>query len=428
MPTLPAHPSLRHLRKQAKALRRERGIPLHQAQHELARSYGFTGWTRLVHDVQAAGLEGIERALVLADPPALAPILAADAAAATGGAAGLPPLLVLLRHSTGTPADIRRCAELLLDSGADPDGRTAEDGGEWHRSALFEAVERRDLALARLLVERGATPDEDAFYHACEQSDVSWLDLLHRPGFEHLVIHKLDFEDGAGLAWFLERGVDVDAVGALHWAIGRGRGVPILQMLIDAGADVDRPHPRTGHRPLALAARCGHVAAYDLLSACGATAELDAVDVAVLAVARGEAVRLPAAPPPLPGVPGDGSGWLLSQFALLGRTEVVRALLDAGINVDTRGWSRFTPLDQAAMHGRTEVVRLLVERGADLADCAFDEEGPTPLDCAMWGAQHNRAADGDYAGTVAVLLAAGAPTRYEPPTDEPAIDALRTRH
>jgi hypothetical protein len=76
------------------------------------------------------------------------------------------------------------------------------------------------------------------------------------------------------------------------------------------------------------------------------------------------------------------------------------------------------------MHGRTEVVRLLVERGADLADCAFDDEGPTPLDCAIWGAVNNRAADGDYTGTVELLLAADAPTQHEPPTGAPEIDSL----
>jgi len=422
MPTLPARPSLAHLRKQAKALRRERDVPLHRAQHELARSYGFASWPRLVRHVEAAGLEGIERALALAEPDALAPLLTADTATAPVG--GLPPLLALLRRSTGAPADVRRCAGMLLAAGADADSRSAEDGGEWHRSALFEAVERRDLALARQLVEAGATPDEDAFYHACEQAEVGFLDLLHRPGFERLVIHKLDFEDAAGLAWFLDRGVDVNALGCLHWAIGRGRGVPILRMLLDAGADPDLPHHRSGQRPLAVAARCGHLAAYDLLVAAGARAELDGVESAVLAVARGESIRLPAAPPPLPGIPGDGSGWLLGQFALLGRVDVVRALLDAGMGVDTRGWSAFTPLDQAAMHGRTAVVRLLVERGADLADCAFDAAGPTPLDCAIWGAVNNRAADGDYPGTVALLLAAGAPTSHEAPTGSPEVDVL----
>jgi hypothetical protein len=37
MSVLPERPSLEHLRKQAKVRKRERGIALNQAQHELAR-------------------------------------------------------------------------------------------------------------------------------------------------------------------------------------------------------------------------------------------------------------------------------------------------------------------------------------------------------------------------------------------------------
>jgi len=425
---LPAHPSLEHLRKQAEHRRRERAVPLHRAQRELAQEYGFASWTRLVRHVQAGTLTGRERALVLADPAALAPLLAAAPAAATNPIAALSPLLTLLRRGLGSRTEVHECAALLLAAGADADSHTVESGGEWRQTALFDAVERRDLTLVRLLLAHGATRDEDAFYHACEQSDLGYLDALYVPGFARMVRHKLDFEDAAGLRWFLDHGVDVNAERCLHWAIGRGRGVEILRMLLDAGADVDLPtgagdHP--GHRPLAIAARCGHLAAYELLRAHGATAELDLVDEAVLAIARGRSTRLPEAPPPVPGVPNnDGSGWLLGQFALLGRTDVVRAMLDAGMAVDTRGWSNFTPLDQAAMHGRAETARLLVERGADLSDCAFDDEGPTPLDCALWGLRNNRATDGDYPGTVAILVAADAPTRHEPPTGDPAVDAI----
>ncbi|WP_232376336.1 ankyrin repeat domain-containing protein [Amycolatopsis aidingensis] len=286
-------------------------------------------------------------------------------------------------------------------------------------------------ARARLLIEQGAVVDEDVFYHACEHADNALLDLLYRPGFERLVNHKLDFEDLAGLRWFLEHGADVNACYCLHHAISRGRGLSILTMLLDAGADVNLPWDRwdVGRRPLALAARCGHLAAYELIAARGGTAELDPVDAAVLAVARGESVRLPTAPPPALGnPPGEDYGWILGQFAVLGRTEVVRSLLDAGMAVDTRGWSNFTPLDQAAMHGRTEIVRLLLERGADAADRAFDEEGPTPLDCALWGMRNNPAEDGDYLGTVRALLAADAPTVHRPPTGDAEIDrALSTR-
>ncbi|MFE3450398.1 ankyrin repeat domain-containing protein [Nonomuraea sp. NPDC059194] len=272
--------------------------------------------------------------------------------------------------------------------------RDLEGDEQGRRTALFDAVERGDLALARMLVEHGATRDEDAFYHACEQADTAFLDLLYQPGYERMVAHKLDFEDAAGLAWFLDHGADVNACRALHHAIARGRGTTILTMLLEAGADVNLPWDRwdVGRLPLALAARCGHLAAYELLAARGASAELDPVDTAVLAVARGQSVRLPTAPPPALGNPdGDDYGWILGQFALLGRTEVVRVLLDSGLAVDTRGWSNFTPLEQAAMHGRTATVRLLVERGADLHDRAFDDDGPTPLDCALWGLRNNRA-------------------------------------
>ena len=68
---------------------------------------------------------------------------------------------------------MRECAALLLDSGADSNSHTVEWGGEGRMTALFDAVERSDLELARLLLERGAERDEDAFYHACGYSDGS---------------------------------------------------------------------------------------------------------------------------------------------------------------------------------------------------------------------------------------------------------------
>jgi len=429
MPDLPARPSLEHLRKQAKAYRREHSVGLARAQRDIAAGYGFDSWPRLVHHVRATALQGIERALTLADPGDLDSVLRGDSTAATAVVAGMPPLITLLRRSSGTPSDVRRCAVLLLDAGADPSSAAPpEDGGEWETSALFYAVERRDLTLVQLLLGRGAAPDDDAFYHACEQSDLTYLDALYRPGYEDMVNHKLDFEDAPGLRWFLDQGVDVNAQGCLHWAIGRGRGIRILEMLLDAGADVNLPHPDVGARPLEAAARCGHLAAYDLLAARGATAELSPVATAVLAVARGESAQLPDEPPPLPGIPGIDYSWILGQFALLGRVEIVQSLLDAGLAVDSRGWSNFTPLDQAAMHGRVEILRLLIDRGADLYDCAFDDEGPTPLDCAIWGVQNNQAVDGDYIATVRALIEAGAPTRHTPPTGDSVIDDMLAKY
>jgi hypothetical protein len=44
---LPDPPSLEELREQARARRRQRGVPLGVAEHELARDYGFASWPDL---------------------------------------------------------------------------------------------------------------------------------------------------------------------------------------------------------------------------------------------------------------------------------------------------------------------------------------------------------------------------------------------
>ena len=425
---LPDRPNLEHLRKQAKARRRD-GVTLGQAQHEFAHEYGFASWPRLVQHVRALDLEGIERYLTLADPVTLAAAVASDPALATEPVDSLPPLLYLLRRSGGTGADVRACARVLLEAGADANASTQEreQWGEWDFYAIRSAVDRDDVALIELLIAFGAERDDDAMYHACARSSVAMLDALYKPGAEEVVNHKLDFEDEAGLRWFLARGVDVNKHCCLHFAIARGRSVRILELILAAGADHDQPWTfwDIGRRPLALAARCGHLAAFELLERRGATAELDPVDRAVLAVAQGESVELPRAKPPALGNPeGRDYGWIVGQFALLDRVEIVRALLDAGRHVDTRGWSNFTPVEQAAMHGRRQTVELLIERGADLTDQAWGDHGPNPLDCAIWGLRNNRAHDGDYVGTVKALVAAGALTTHEPPSDDPAVDAV----
>jgi ankyrin repeat protein len=430
---LPDRPNVEHLRKQAKARKRETGTTLSVAQRGIARDYGFPSWSRLVRHVQAVGLEGIERQLAIADPDGLATVIAAEPRSVHEPVDGLEPLLYLLRRSVGSGADVRECTRLLLEAGADPNAFTheAEDGGDWDFYAVRSAVDRDDAALVELLLAHGAERDEDALYHACEHGGTALLEALWKPGAEQYVGHKVDFEDLEGLRWFLDRGADVNERCCLHHAIARGRSLRVVQLILDAGADIDRPWTfwDIGRRPLALAARCGHLAAYEVLESLGATAELDDVDRAVLAVARGESVALPRARPPALGNPEtDDYGWIVGQFALLDRTEIVSALLDSGWDVDTRGWSGFSPLDQAAMHGRRATVELLVERGANLSDRAWGGHGPTPLDCAIWGIRNNPAHDGDYVGTVEVLAAAGAPTVHEAPSPDPAVDRVLERY
>jgi len=375
---------------------------------------------------------GIGHLLDAGDPERLAQALAADPSAGQTPVDGLVPLLYLLRRSAASGADIRECTRLLLEAGADPNAFTheVEEWGDWDFTAVRSAVDRDDAELVRLLVDHGAERDDDAIYHACEHGGTALLEALWKPGAEDYVGHKVDFEDLEGLRFFLERGADVNERCCLHHAIARGRTLRFIQLILDAGADVDRPWTfwDVGRRPLALAARCGHLAAYELLESLGATAELDEVDAAVLAVARGESVVLPRARPPALGNPDtDDYGWILGQFALLDRTEIVAALLDSGLDVDTPGWSGFTPLIQAAAHGRRATVELLIERGANLTERAWEDRGPRPLDAAIWAIRNNHAHDGDYAGTVEVLVTAGAPTGHRPPSGDPAVDRVLER-
>jgi hypothetical protein len=61
---------------------------------------------------------------------------------------------------------------------------------------------------------------------------------------------------------------------------------------------------------------------------------------------------------------------------------------------------------------------------AEAQECSLAPAAMTRIDGAVWGPQNNRAEDGDYAGTVAALLTAGAPTRFAAPTEDETVDAL----
>jgi hypothetical protein len=61
--TLPARANLDHLRKQAKDLlselqRRTPGAKLADAQHVIARDYGFASWPKLKAHVESLGYQG----------------------------------------------------------------------------------------------------------------------------------------------------------------------------------------------------------------------------------------------------------------------------------------------------------------------------------------------------------------------------------
>ena len=77
-----------------------------------------------------------------------------------------------------------------------------------------------------------------------------------------------------------------------------------------------------------------------------------------------------------------GDNWNLLHIALVSvtkppRPEVVRHLIELGVDVNARDRRRWTPLHFAARTKNPAVVKLLIEAGADVN--AKDDEGITPL-------------------------------------------------
>jgi len=86
----------------------------------------------------------------------------------------------------------------------------------------------------------------------------------------------------------------------------------------------------------------------------------------------------------------------------------VRLMLAAGLPVDALGQHRATPLHWAAFQGNAEMTRDILRHDPPLEVTDADFQG-TPLGWAIYGSEHGWDCEaGDYAGTVELLLKAGA--------------------
>ena len=121
----------------------------------------------------------------------------------------------------------------------------------------------------------------------------------------------------------------------------------------------------------------------------------------------------------------------LVAAAMNDNTVAVRLMLAAGWPLDIRGDLGGTPLHFAAWLGNTEMVRELLQRGAPV-DVRGDQYDMTPLGWALHGSRNSWRKDaGDYAGTVTLLLDAGAqapPVTDDLEASEPVLRVLRRAH
>lgn len=385
---LPTKPNLEHLKKQAKelldsfqqgapaAIERFRSLAslsapaspkLADAQHLVARDYGFASWPKLkeltergaIVDAHAAARLGLFeklQELVTEDPRVVA----------ARGAYGGTPL-----HFASTI----EIAQYLLGHGADIDARDLQ-----HESTpaqhMLRVVQSRHYPrdrqdIARYLVARGCRTD---ILMATALGD---LQLVRR----HLDADPASIRMHVSEAHFPKQ--DARSGGTIYiYLFGRNR----------------TPHQ--------IARDFGHEEVFQFLM------EHSPQDVKLAQACElgdEETFRaLLASRPNLIETLSEDGRRRLADAAQNNNTDAVRLMLAAGWPVDVRGEYGLTPLQWASWHGNAEMVREILRYRPQLEqnDCEF---GITALGSALHGSVNGwHRSTGDYVATVEKLLNAGA--------------------
>ena len=460
--TLPPHPSLEHLKAQAKDLLIElrKSSPstrLHHAQRQLATEYGFASWPKLMKHVQSLELahqppdlaietleNGIRqgrfataaREVARAHPNLSTATLAcaltclneaaasrmlqgADVVSPTGHLPAAPIVYVAFSpFASERPDAYVRLIQTLLDAGASPNTTfTGPDFPEYPLSVLYGAsAVACSPEATRILLSAGANPnDGESVYHACENRDHACLKLLldhgaKMPGNE--ILHMLDYEDLPGLKLMLAAGGRPNESHALIHALRRGRSPEIIQALIDAGAEPSLNDAK-GVTARQLAFERGIN-----LPALTEGYEPSATDILLAACWRGdvkEATRLKGTFAEVQGIRRKA----LTDACWEGRSETIDAFIAAGFTVLDRDDSGGTPLHCAAFAGKVETVKALLRHNPPLDDAA-DMYHAIPLQWAAHASEYGQS-PGDHVEVVRVLATAGSP----PPQQMMGSEAVR---
>ena len=391
----------------------------------------------------------VHTAAILGDDVAVRRFLAEDARNATGNAGplGWDALTHLcfsryLRLDRDRGDAFVRAARALLDAGASAATGYFEDEHtppSWESALYGAAGVARHAELARLLLERGADPnDDETVYHAPETHDNEVVRVLVAserlsPGsLATMLARKVDWHDEDGVRFLLDHGADPNRVTswgftALHQAARRDNALPIFERMLDHGADPGIPDRRlrrglepSGQSATAVAARRGRGDVLSLLERRRGPLELPGALRLIAACARNDAALVRAmaeSDPDLVAAVRAEGGQRLAEFAGVGNTEGVRLLLDLGVDPgaayheDDGYWQigrDSTALHVAAWRARHATVRLLLERGAPVG--ARDGLGRTPLVLAVRACVDSHWVLLRSPASVRALLAAGAST------------------
>jgi ankyrin repeat protein len=433
-------------------------VSLAAAQLVIARELSFASWPKLkaavdaavsarreVRKLLAASVDGrpedaaevlsrdpslarrdLRAAAVSGDVDAARELLAADPAAALAidEERGWPPLLYACyslwhRVDPARAAGMAEVVRLLLDAGASPN---TNNGGRPHRayrSALHGSATVNNPTITRLLLERGANPDDgESLYQAAGHRDHACLELLLSHGAAVAGTWALDVavhaDDHEGVELLLSAArrnnepVPQLAEGLLADAAATA-STEVLEALLRAGGD-PAVHNDAGISAVRLAVRAGRTESARRLVAAGAADDTTDVDRFIGACMRGDrstAGQLLAEHPDFGDHLTDHDRAAVVEAAGSVPAAAVALMLDLGFTPHSRNAMGEQPLHTAAYAGNAETVRLLLDAGADI-DARDDNFDGTPLAYATVGSGEQAGKPGDWIGTVRLLLGAGA--------------------